>query len=517
VTGYPRAVISALDPTAQYCVQIAHRFDGNIGQLSEPIVISTDLRTPKPEFEVDHVFVPDGSDAILGWNIAAPTDVHHYNLYRFEDSLSARSAYRPFYDLGFSRDSLEPVATYAVDGQTYYYYAMQPYRVLHAEMNELVESDVSDGTTYIISAIDSLGNETVLSGPCIVRKIHDRTLDILLLTYSGSSDNFVEFDTIRDFYDSVLIGYTYDVYNFADSMSLPFCADLAPECINWPDFTRYRTVVIDDGLRDEIPNRWWEDNTSGLRNYLASGGSVVWLGSASAFTYLGMGSPNDWVDVNYDLIATHFGLDSIHYAGLGYFVTYEDPPYLDTLFGFSHAEAVDDSIPGVSFDSSRWPFTPDIDSFWPSGTPPVVATFAVGDSSRVTHYYRSKSPGTSCMEGEPVGVVTDWNGIRTRMFGFHLWYMNHDEARELIDWIMEPVEKPCCAGYTGNIDGSPHEQPDVADLTMLIAHLYLTGRPLPCPTEANLDGDVNGDVDIFDLVVLIDHLFMSRQPTGVCN
>jgi hypothetical protein len=517
VDGKPRTVITGLDPTAQYCLQVAHRVGGELGQLSEPVVLSTESRTPNPEFESNHVFVPDGADLILRWDISDEADVHHFNLYCFEDSLSTRSAHRPFYDLGFARDSLEPDEVYDIEGTTYYYYAMQPYRVLHAQINEIVEVDVSDRATYVVSVVDSLGNESALSEPCIVRRIPPMARDLLLLTYSGQTDNFVEFDTIKTFYDSIMRGYSYDLYHFKDSMSLPYCSDLSPECVNWLDFTRYRMVIIDDGLRDEVPNYWWEDNTSGLSNYLASGGTVVWFGAASSFAYLGMGSANDWVDVNYDLIATHFGLDSIHYAGLGYFLTYEDPPYVDTLFGFSHAEAVGHSVPRVSFDTTRWPFTPQVDYFWPEGTPPVVATFAVGDSSRVTHYYRSKNPDKSSMEGEPVGIVTDWNGIRTRMFGFHLWYMDHDEARNLIDWIMEPIDKPCCAGYTGNIDGSPHEQPDIADLTLLIDHLYLTGNPLPCPAEANLDGDANGDVDIFDLVVLIDHLFMSRQPTGTCH
>jgi hypothetical protein len=393
---------------------------------------------------------------------------------------------------------------------------MQPYRRLHADMTELVERDVSEGATYIISAVDSLGNETSLSEPCVVRKVSKRTEDILLLTYSGSSDNFVEYDTIKSFYDSVLQGYSYDVYKFKDSLNLAYCPDLSPECVDWLDFTRYRKVIIDDGLRDEAPNQWWEDNTSGLRNYLATGGSVVWFGSISSFANLGMASPNRWETVSHDLFGTHFGLDSIHYAGLGYFLTYETPPYMDTVFGFSSAEAVGDSVPTVSFDQTRWPFTSDIDYFWPEGTPPIVAAFAAGDSSEVTHYYRSTSPDKSCMEGEPVGIITDWNGIRTRVFGFHLWYMNYVEARRLIEWIMKPVDRPCCLGRTGNVDQSPHEQPDVADLTLLIDHLYVTGKSLPCSAEANLNGDNNGDVDILDLVALIDYLYISREPPAYC-
>lgn len=75
---------------------------------------------------------------------------------------------------------------------------------------------------------------------------------------------------------------------------------------------------------------------------------------------------------------------------------------------------------------------------------------------------------------------------------------------------------PCCMGVTGNIDNSPDEKPDLADLTFFIDHLFISFVPIACPFEGNIDGDLAGVVDIADLTFLIDHLFINFPPTSDC-
>ncbi|RME18900.1 MAG: hypothetical protein D6800_15000 [Candidatus Zixiibacteriota bacterium] len=65
----------------------------------------------------------------------------------------------------------------------------------------------------------------------------------------------------------------------------------------------------------------------------------------------------------------------------------------------------------------------------------------------------------------------------------------------------------CCQGDRGNVDGDPSGVTDVADLTYLIDHLFITFPPLPCFDEADVNGD--GAVDVADLTVLSDALFVS--------
>jgi len=75
----------------------------------------------------------------------------------------------------------------------------------------------------------------------------------------------------------------------------------------------------------------------------------------------------------------------------------------------------------------------------------------------------------------------------------------------------------CCIGLTGNIDGSPDENPDLGDLTALIDYLFISFTVPTCFAEANVDGDPGGSVDLGDLTALIDYLFISFTPPAPCQ
>lgn len=87
----------------------------------------------------------------------------------------------------------------------------------------------------------------------------------------------------------------------------------------------------------------------------------------------------------------------------------------------------------------------------------------------------------------------------------------------MIDTIHVDAVGGCCVGSTGNIDNDINEVTDIADLTFLIDHLFISLLPLACPEEGNIDGDNAGVVDIADLTFLIDHLFISLTLTAVCQ
>ena len=74
-----------------------------------------------------------------------------------------------------------------------------------------------------------------------------------------------------------------------------------------------------------------------------------------------------------------------------------------------------------------------------------------------------------------------------------------------------------CIGRTGNVDCDLAETVDIADLTVLIDHLFINFPVLGCPDEANVDGDDAGVIDIADLTLLIDHLFIYFPSTAVCQ
>lgn len=75
----------------------------------------------------------------------------------------------------------------------------------------------------------------------------------------------------------------------------------------------------------------------------------------------------------------------------------------------------------------------------------------------------------------------------------------------------------CCVGpVVGNVDCDLAQSVDIADLTVLVDHLFISFAPLCCNNEANVDGDLLVSIDIGDLTVLVDHLFISFTPLLPC-
>jgi len=73
----------------------------------------------------------------------------------------------------------------------------------------------------------------------------------------------------------------------------------------------------------------------------------------------------------------------------------------------------------------------------------------------------------------------------------------------------------CCSGFTGNINCSVSDDPDISDITALIDFLYLSGTPLCCAEEADVNKS-GGEPDISDITALIDNLYLSHTPLPLC-
>ena len=73
----------------------------------------------------------------------------------------------------------------------------------------------------------------------------------------------------------------------------------------------------------------------------------------------------------------------------------------------------------------------------------------------------------------------------------------------------------CCEGYTGNVNCSVSEEPDISDITRLIDYLYLSNDPLCCLEEADVNVS-GGEPDISDITRLIDFLYLSHGGLAPC-
>ncbi len=73
-----------------------------------------------------------------------------------------------------------------------------------------------------------------------------------------------------------------------------------------------------------------------------------------------------------------------------------------------------------------------------------------------------------------------------------------------------------CIGTVGNVNCDYKDEVTVADLALLIDHIFINGTRLPNPAEANINGDPAGEITLGDVYMLIDHLFISRVPLPDC-
>ena len=75
--------------------------------------------------------------------------------------------------------------------------------------------------------------------------------------------------------------------------------------------------------------------------------------------------------------------------------------------------------------------------------------------------------------------------------------------------------RSCCVGYRGNADYSPDDEVDLADITHLIAVLYLGAPGFECLPEANADG-IGEYPDISDITSIIRYLYLDHTPLPEC-
>ena len=423
-----------LDPLKSYICNIAHRYVGGVGTLSEPTVIKAATELPPPEVKDTFCFIRSVGTPTIAWS-ADSGAVHHYNIYRFADSATAFTRYVPHYSR--TLESIPPHQSMVHDGVLYYYYALQPTAQVPYTDTLFADPDAVGDNWYAVTAVDSGGYESGFSQ--LIRVIDARrSSDILVMSNANPSLGYVFYDTVKSFYNDVLNGYNYDFFSWVDSTQGVHCESMAPTCVDWHDFMRYRLLIVDDGLKDQIMISRYEDATSGFAKYLLSGGKIIYCGSFANLRQSPL-QPTELPKMygpGASFVTRFFGIDSTFFVGYYYYALHTSPPLVDSLFAFSYAEAVDAGIPNIPYDLSRNAFKSTFANYWPVGTPPTVSTFQVNTRATPLHTFRSLNPAGSMNEGQVVSLMTAGPEAETYLFGFHLWYMERAATRALIDWIM---------------------------------------------------------------------------------
>jgi hypothetical protein len=426
------ASLAALDNRQAYVLSVANRKAGAAGRHSNQIRFRPDGVTPAPLAPDTILFIQNVDQIGVNWHPPTSVSPRQYNVYRFPDSSAYNHRYHRHYSLHRYADVTDSVFR---NGSWYYYYALPVFDSVPGSTIGMVDSHSFAGAIYCVTTIDSSGFESDFSPPMTAYTI-TRSRDIVLITRSASSANFVTFDTVRMFYDKVLQGYDYAIYNLGDSIQGPRCPDADPACFDWRDLVPFRMVIIDDGLFDGVLDYNRERLFQTMSKYLLSGGQLAYFGSFANMspTPLTMSASPATYPVPNGLPTRFFGVDSLFWVGPLYYEN-QTPPYVDTQFALANAAPNGSGIPPVPYDSNRTPFVSRLRTYWRANTPPSVSTFVPNSRGVVTHLYQSSTPGTSMNQGQAVGIKTSTDTTTTYLFGFHLWYMKIADAKNLVGWM----------------------------------------------------------------------------------
>ncbi len=441
-----RVTVKDLAPDKFYFFNVAHHDGVHVGDPGDPIFIYQRPRYTAPVIDQLYALYSVGGSAELSWKRPDIPDLDHYNVYRFEDEDDYDERFFPFYDRGQRADEITPKDTFLIDDSTcYYYYAMGPYATAGSNDTTFIITDPAEGHRYVVTAVDKYGFESGFSNCVFPLESFPRTQEVLIVTVSRIMDPlFTTREWISSFYHEVLDGYDYDIYYYADTMAaLEDCWDPEGECFHWTDLGRYKLVILDEDWRDVALNVKYEDRVQPLTKYLLSGGKLAFFGNLAGLNiFFSTLSPARYYEQNHWFVERFFGIDSVYFYPYTFYSSQTTVPYVDTSFGFLQAISQTAQYPDLTFDTLGNPLSSFILKYWPSNTAPCVSTFRTNNMGEVTHLFKSRYPETSRLESHPVGVHTLTDEAETYLFGFHLWSMQRDQARLLIDrmFIGPPID-----------------------------------------------------------------------------
>ncbi len=434
VTAHPyRHRLTDLENHRYYVVSAAHVPAEGTGQRCSPVPFRVNGPLPIPETHPGYACFLEGQPLAINWIGPEGITVSHFNIYKFENPEAAESRYEPYYDTCSTPSGPEPRDSFFVDGRWYYYFAMTPYASMYAPATRFYDF-ADDSTVYFVTAVDEDGAESGLSEPVIALQIGPRTRDILAVIVTGDPViNLGIPDSIRTYFENILVGYDYAILDLRDSLT-----HVPPDDYDlrwWEDLMPFEMVLFDDGMRlNYLETDWMGRFSDGLEKYVASGGILAYfgpLGYVPAHDGPGFYPPDNPFIADYFSIDSLFSIDLLYYFEPGV-----APAVPDTIVGCIRADGVADTIPDIRYDTTRYPFWPITEMIWDPTTMPHASAFTLTDKGEVTHTAVSKYPATSLIHGYPDGAKTSNDIYTTYVFGFHPWYMTYEDSRALVEFMM---------------------------------------------------------------------------------
>jgi hypothetical protein len=500
---YYQHTFNTLMPSHFYLTSVANNGTGGVGQLCRPITLRPGGRKPGPIPEDKFVFVEEGGLAAIRWAEPEGIDVDHYNVYKLAERDTIPGLFHPFYSVIDFSGIVAPLDSFYRNDQWYYYYAMVPYAQTDSG-NVGIFDYAENNTRYYVTVVDEFSIESNFSDATTVFTIESSALrDILVINCSEGSPRVdrIECDTVTNFYNFIL-GDSYDRYDMPETLNT--YQTYKPDW--WRDLIPYRLVIMDGGFENDnmCGSSSFCNTVVDLEKYIQSGGKLAYFGSLPDFSG-GLLPPLGYHSVDYHwFIDQYFGIDSVFRIHITYYAM-QGGPIDDFLAGVIAAVPAIPETPYITYNPLALALGV-FNDFWDENAAPCPSTFVVNAQGQTLYHAESMYPDTSLIDGHPIGVKTSVAGTATYIFGFHLWYMDPEQAVLLVDYLLNDDVSTEFECGDANGDGMV----DIGDAVFLINYIFRGGWA-PFPEAA---GDVNGDLmtDLGDAVYLVNYFFRGGPP-----
>jgi len=181
----------------------------------------------------------------------------------------------------------------------------------------------------------------------MVIEVPPRTKDILVLAHKVNPADLVISDSVFSYYDDVLAGYDYAIYDWFDTLQAYGC-----RTDWWYDVMSYKMVIVDGGWRYDMLDDVSPEFCPVLpvvERFASSQGLVAYFGSFVNLTDIGQSDPPGYYPALNPSMVSVFGVDSLFATGPAHFII-NPAEDTDELGGFIMAEATGKSLPNLHYD-----------------------------------------------------------------------------------------------------------------------------------------------------------------------
>ncbi len=426
-------------PGKNYAVVVANITENREGEISEPINIriGNPFVRPPAVYPVQR-FVPidpEFKNITLKWNYPEGSDINYFKIYRTKDSATAALRHVPFLSSQPDIIPFPPKECFDFDDSTICYYECDAFDSVQSNYQLYRDSLTEEGFYYWISAVNNIGIESLLSPLIKVVKRPETTKDIVaIIGNSTGEQEFGNDDSLISFYNELLHGYNYDIYKWTDS-TLDIINCPSRYCVNWEDLAAYKLILVNEYSSPQILTDKTESDRKLFTLLSDLGHNIVYFGIPTGDQRINIASNIDSVIFNKESFERDYmGLEKTNL--ISWFNNYKFLAAIDSLSGFQAAIPNIPLLPELPIKSQPTFFNPFIKQLYEfNNYVPFVPTFTPTDDAEILYTFKSAFPETSRQQGKPVGIVKKNRNNQVYTFGFHLWEIQLQSAKQLIQYL----------------------------------------------------------------------------------